>query len=141
MDLKHFLEYAERGVHALESAIFGSTGDFESPFEVAVARELKKMGWDVHPQVGVSSYRIDLGVVHPDQSGEYLAGIECDGAMYHSSAIARERDKIRQSVLEGLGWTLFRIWSTDWWTNKIGAIKRGRSFCTTFEASDKNRRS
>ena len=124
MDLKHFLEYAERGAHALESAIFGSTGDFESPFEVAVARELKKRDWDVHPQVGVSSYRIDLGVVHPDRPGEYLAGIECDGAMYHSSAIARERDKIRQSVLEGLGWTLFRIWSTDWWTNKAGAIER-----------------
>jgi hypothetical protein len=63
-----------------------------------------------------------LGVVHPDKPGVYLAGIECDGAMYHSSATARERDKIRQSVLEGLGWTLFRVWSTDWWTHRAKAL-------------------
>lgn len=88
--------------------------DFESPFETAVARALRQKNWQVHPQVGVSKYRIDLGIVHPDESGRYLAGIECDGAMYLSSAVARGRDKIRQQVLEGLGWTLFRIWSTDW---------------------------
>lgn len=122
-DLKHFLEYAERGPSALASAVFGSIGDFESPFETAVARALRNKGWDVHPQVGVSAYRIDLGVVHPDIPGIYLAGVECDGAMYHSSAFARERDKIRQSVLEGLGWTLFRVWSTDWWTNKAKALE------------------
>ncbi len=81
-------------------------------------------GWQVHPQVGVSAYQIDLGIVHPDQSGRYLAGIECDGAIYHSSTFARERDKIRQQVLEGLGWTLFRVWSTDWWTNKAGALEK-----------------
>ena len=123
-DLKHFLEYAEKGVFAIKSAILGSVGDFESPFEVAVARELKMKNWRVQPQIGVSTYRIDLGVVHPDQSGRYLAGIECDGAMYHSSATARERDKIRQSMLEGLGWTLFRIWSTDWWTHKEKALEK-----------------
>lgn len=121
-DLKHFLEYAERGAPALAEAVHGSRGDFESPFEVAVARALQDRGWVVHPQVGVSAYRIDMGVVHPDKSGLYLAGIECDGAMYHSTAYARERDKIRQSVLEGLGWTLFRVWSTDWWTNRAKAL-------------------
>lgn len=123
-DLKHFLEYAERGASALGAAIHGSMGDFESPFEVAVARALQEKGWTVHPQIGVSAYRIDMGIVHPDKPGLYLAGIECDGAMYHSSAYARERDKIRQGVLEGLGWTLFRVWSTDWWTNKTKAIEQ-----------------
>ena len=122
-DLKHFLEYAERGASALGAAIHGSMGDFESPFEVAVARALQEKGWTVHPQIGVSAYRIDMGIVHPDKPGLYLAGIECDGAMYHSSAYARERDKIRQGVLEGLGWTLFRVWSTDWWTNKHKALQ------------------
>jgi very-short-patch-repair endonuclease len=121
-DLKHFLKYAEHGQSALGSAVYGSIGDFESPFESAVARALRDKGWNIHPQVGVSAYRIDLGVVHPDMPGVYLAGIECDGAMYHSSACARERDKIRQSVLEGLGWTLFRVWSTDWWTNRTKAL-------------------
>jgi very-short-patch-repair endonuclease len=121
-DLKHFLEYAERGPSALGAAVHGPIGDFESPFESAVARALRDKGWNVHPQVGVSAYRIDLGVVHPDKPGVYLAGVECDGAMYHSSAFARERDKIRQAVLAGLGWTLFRVWSTDWWTHRAKAL-------------------
>ena len=122
-DLKHFLEFAERGPAALGAAVHGSIGDFESPFETAVARALRDKGWRVHPQVGVSAYRIDLGIVHPDAPGAYLAGVECDGAMYHSSAFARERDKIRQAVLEGLGWTLFRVWSTDWWTHRAKALE------------------
>ena len=138
-DLKHFLEYAENGKSALGSAVFGSVGDFESPFEAAVARELRMKGWQVHPQVGVSAYRIDLGIVHPDQSGRYLAGIECDGAMYHSSAFARERDKIRQQVLEGLGWTLFRVWSTDWWTNKVGALEKVHSALRRHLEDDRRR--
>lgn len=123
-DLKYFLEYAERGSAALGEIVHGSLGDFESPFETAVARALCDKGWEVQPQIGVSAYRIDLGIVHPDVPGVYLAGVECDGAMYHSSAVAKERDKIRQSVLEKLGWTLFRVWSTDWWINKAVEIEK-----------------
>ena len=123
-DLKLFLEFAEKGLSVLGNVVQGYADDFESPFEVAVARELRMKGWQIHPQVGVSAYRIDLGIVRPDAPGRYLAGIECDGAMYHSSAFARERDKIRQAVLENLGWTIVRIWSTDWWTNKEGALKK-----------------
>lgn len=67
------------------------------------------------PQVGVSRYRIDLGVVHPQKPGAFLAGIECDGATYHRSATARDRDKLREEVLRGLGWSILRIWSPDWW--------------------------
>ena len=135
-DLKHFLEYAEQGAPALGAAIYGSQGDFESPFEVAVARALRAKGWIVHTQIGVSAYRVDLGIVHPDFPGVYLAGVECDGAMYHSSAFARERDKIRQSVLEGLGWTLFRVWSTDWWTNSPKALEKlDRALSTCLEAA------
>ena len=122
IDLKHFLEYAERGPSVLGAAVYGSIGNFDSPFESAVARELRGKGWTVQPQIGVSAYRIDLGVVHPDFPGRYLAGIECDGAMYHSSAFARERDKIRQAVLEELGWKILRLWSTDWWTHKAKAL-------------------
>ena len=123
-DLKHFLEYAERGPVALAASVQGSLGDFESPFEMAVSRALQEKGWSVHPQIGVSAFRIDLGIVHPDAPGIYLAGVECDGAMYHSAAVARERDRIRQAVLEGLGWTLFRVWSTEWWINGPGALEK-----------------
>ena len=122
IDLKHFLEFAERGPTALAAAVHGPRGDYDSPFEIAVARGLRDRGWSVHPQVGVSAYRIDLGIVHPELPGVYLAGVECDGAMYHSSANARERDKIRQTILEGLGWSLFRVWSTDWWANPAKAL-------------------
>jgi very-short-patch-repair endonuclease len=139
-DLKHFLEYAERGASALGAAVHGSLGDFESPFEVAVARGLQQKGWTVHPQVGVSAYRIDLGVVHPDIPGIYLSGVECDGAMYHSSAYARERDKIRQQVLEGLGWHMVRVWSTNWWVNQKYEIDLLHTKLTERLADDRKRR-
>ena len=139
-DLKHFLEYAERGPAALGGAVHGSQGDFESPFEAAVARALRDKDWTVHPQVGVSAYRIDLGIVHPDAPGTYLAGVECDGAMYHSSAFARERDKIRQEVLEGLGWTLFRVWSTDWWTHKAKALESLHNSLVDLLRADRKKR-
>ena len=139
-DLKNFLEYAERGQSALGAAVYGSIGDFESPFESAVARALRDKGWDIHPQVGVSAYRIDLGIVHPDAPGIYLAGVECDGAMYHSSAFARERDKIRQSVLEGLGWTLFRVWSTDWWIHRAKALDTLHEALNTHLETDRRKR-
>lgn len=123
-DLKHFLEFAERGPRALAEAVRGSVGEHESPFEHAVARALTARGWQVHPQVGVSSFRIDLGVVDPDAPGRYLAGIECDGATYHRSATARDRDKLREQVLRGLGWEIARIWSTDWWHDHAGALDK-----------------
>jgi very-short-patch-repair endonuclease len=119
-DLKHFLEFAQRGPRALAEAVTGSVGGFDSPFEEAVAAALTSRGWQVHTQVGVSAFRIDLGVVDPDAPGRYLAGVECDGATYHRSATARDRDKLREHVLRGLGWEILRIWSTDWWINAVG---------------------
>ena len=123
-DLKHFLEFAERGARALDEAVHGSVGSFDSPFEEAVARALAEKGWTLHPQVGVSRFRIDLGVVDPDAPGRYLAGIECDGATYHRSATARDRDKIRESVLRGLGWEILRLWSTDYWLDPVGTLDK-----------------
>jgi very-short-patch-repair endonuclease len=78
----------------------------------------------VMPQVGVSGYFIDLAVVDPERPGTYLLGIECDGATYHSSKAARDRDRLRQQVLERLGWKLYRIWSTDWFTNSTAEVEK-----------------
>lgn len=116
-DFKAFLDYAERGAIALPAADEGSLGPAESPFEESVVDALEAKGWEVRTQIGVSGFRIDLGVVHPKRSGAFIAGIECDGAQYHSSATARDRDKVRQAVLEGLGWKILRIWSTSWFRN------------------------
>ena len=123
-DLKTFLDYAERGATALPAADEGSLGPAESPFEEAVAERLRAMGWEVRTQIGVSGFRIDLGIVNPDRAGAYLAGVECDGATYHSSATARDRDKVRQAVLEGLGWSILRIWSTDWFRDRAAVASR-----------------
>lgn len=122
--LKMFLDYAKRGAIALPAQDEGSQGRAESPFEEAVATALELRGWQVVPQIGVSGFRIDLGIRHPDRAGLYLAGVECDGATYHRSATARDRDKVREQVLRGLGWNILRVWSTDWWFNAGEAIER-----------------
>uniref|UniRef100_B8HN08 RAP domain-containing protein n=1 Tax=Cyanothece sp. (strain PCC 7425 / ATCC 29141) TaxID=395961 RepID=B8HN08_CYAP4 len=112
--LKEYLEYAQ--TQRLQTALL--TGkEPDSDFEVFVAERLRQRGYQVVPQVGVSGYFIDLAVVDPQRSGTYLLGIECDGATYHSSKSARDRDRLRQQVLERLGWKLYRIWSTDWFMN------------------------
>jgi len=124
-DLRYFLDYAERGPRALVAAAApGQTDDFESEFERLVAEQLRKLGYDVHCQIGCSGYRIDLAIVDPTAPGRYMLGIECDGATYHRAATARDRDKLRQLVLEGLGWKLHRIWSTDWWHDPDGEMAK-----------------
>lgn len=116
-DLKHYLEFALKGPRALVAQSLPTGREPDSPFETQVIKVLRERGWVVHPQVGCSGYRIDMGVVDPRAPGRYLLGIECDGRAYHAGATARDRDRLRQVVLEGLGWRLHRIWSTDWWIN------------------------
>jgi len=118
--LARYLDYAERGVPALALDLQDSQGDAESPFEEEVLRSLQAMGYDVTPQVGVAGYRIDIGVRHPSEPGRFVLGVECDGAAYHSSKDARSRDRLRQQVLEGLGWRVHRIWSTAWYADRHG---------------------
>ncbi|MGI6595508.1 MAG: DUF3320 domain-containing protein [Candidatus Ratteibacteria bacterium] len=117
--LKQYLDYAEHGKKILFQDInLPAKMDFsESPFEEAVYNILIRAGIKTHQQVGCSGYRIDLAVVDKENPGRYLLGIECDGASYHSCATARDRDRLRQQILEGLGWHIYRIWSTDWYKN------------------------
>jgi very-short-patch-repair endonuclease len=119
--LKEYLEYAQ--TQRLQIAVV--TGrEPDSDFEIFVAERLRQQGYEVVPQVGVSGYFIDLAVVDPQRLGTYLLGIECDGATYHSSKAARDRDRLRQQVLERLGWRLYRIWSTDWFTNSTAETEK-----------------
>jgi very-short-patch-repair endonuclease len=124
IDFKHFLEFAKNGPRAIAEAFAPTGRDTESPFEDAVKRALETKHWVVHPQVGVSYFRVDFGIVHPDKPGVYLAGIEADGAQFHRSATARDRDKLRQSALENLGWRILRIWSTEWWLDSTAALEK-----------------
>ena len=108
---KTFLKFAETGILTAPAE---SVGKEMSPFEEAVRRSVEALGYEVHPQVGVAGFFVDLGVVDPEKPGRYILGIECDGAAYHSSRSARDRDRLRQAVLEDHGWIIHRIWSTDW---------------------------
>jgi len=85
-----------------------------SVLEEGVASALRARGWTVHTQVDVGPYWIDLGVVHPTIPYRYLAGIECDGAEFHSDETSQKRDRIRQRAIEALGWKILRVRSTDW---------------------------
>ncbi|MBL8748030.1 MAG: DUF3320 domain-containing protein [Planctomycetes bacterium] len=123
--LRAFLDYAQRGPDALVAATtMDPSRGVESPFEANVCTALRARGHEVHTQVGCSGYRIDLAVVDPGAPGRYLLGIECDGAAYHSAATARDRDRLRAAVLQGLGWRLHRVWSTDYWQDPGGELER-----------------
>lgn len=106
-----FLHFARTG----QLTMAETTGrDFDSVFEEQVAKALQGLGYQVHRQVGLAGFFIDLAVADADRPGRYLLGIECDGASYHDARSARDRDRLRQSVLESHGWTIHRVWSTDW---------------------------
>jgi hypothetical protein len=119
--LKRFLEFAKNG-RLDESAPTGD--DADSPFEEDVAKVIRGCGFLADSQVGSAGFRIDIGVRHPDKPGSYILAVECDGATYHSALWARERDRLRQDVLERLGWRFHRIWSTDWFYNRRAEIER-----------------
>ncbi|MBM4281149.1 MAG: DUF4011 domain-containing protein [Deltaproteobacteria bacterium] len=123
--LKSFLRYAKQGVIGLLAASHApGAPDFGSPFEREVHDVLVAAGYRVHSQVGCSGYRIDLAVVDPTRPGAYLLAIEADGATYHGTRAARARDRLRQQVLESLGWRFHRVWSTDWWHDRQGETAR-----------------
>ncbi|MGW6984062.1 DUF4011 domain-containing protein [Streptomyces sp. NPDC054932] len=122
-----YLRYARSGPAVLSHGPVDVDAQPESPFEESVLAVLRGWGHDVQPQVGVAGYRIDLGIRHPDFPGRYALGVECDGAMYHSSKAARDRDRLREGVLRGLGWELHRIWGTDWYRDRAGAEARLRA--------------
>ena len=121
--LKRFLDFAKSGVLE-ESAPTGEAPD--TPFEEDVADVIASFGFRADAQVGSAGFRIDLGVRHPERPGTYILAVECDGATYHSALWARERDRLRQDVLEHLGWRFHRIWSTDWFYNRRTEIERLR---------------
>jgi len=136
--VRQFLEYAEHGSLALSSVPEKTSSVFvyESPFEQQVTNEIMALGWSVDTQVGVQRFRVDIGVRHPEYAGKYLAGIECDGATYHSHETARDRDIGRQQVLERLGWRIFRIWSTDWFRDKELVLQKVNEFLTSLLHGD-----
>lgn len=122
-----YLDYAERGSQTL-AVPYSSTGlDPESPFEESVLATIRGWGYTVEPQVGAAGFRIDIGVRHPAYPGMFAIGIECDGYQYHSAPAARDRDRLRDQILTGLGWRLHRIWGTAWYRDRTTEEARLRA--------------
>jgi very-short-patch-repair endonuclease len=124
-----------RGVHALKSFLaFAETGrlataaapgrEENSILAEAVKRSVESLGHEVHVQVGLAGFFVDLAVVDRENKGRYALGIECDGTSYHSSRSARDRDRLRQSVLQDHGWILHRVWSADWFQQPVEQLRR-----------------
>jgi len=118
--LRAFLDYCEKG-HLHQNIITHKAPD--SDFEIAVMDALAQYGYQCEPQVGVNGFFIDIAVKNPHREGHFLLGIECDGATYHSAKSVRDRDRLRQEILENLGWEMYRIWSTDWFNNPDAALQ------------------
>lgn len=124
--LGRYIQYAESGGTNLGRE--GAVEDAEiNDFEADIAEALANEGFDLIPQYGVSSYRIDFAVRHPHEPGRFVLAVECDGATYHGSPTARDRDRLRQQHLEALGWRFHRIWSTDWFYNRSEEIERAKA--------------
>jgi len=120
--LRDFLLYAEHG--RMDRTLSQEAADTDSPLERDVYLQLTLRGIQLKPQVGEAGYRIDFGVIDDAVPGRYVCGIECDGVAYHASETARDRDRLRQQVLEARGWTILRLWSTDWFKDRQGQIER-----------------
>ena len=119
--LRQYLEFAAAGGSELGATVSDVS---LNPFELDVRHRLEDKGIPVTPQYGVAGYRIDFACAHPDQPGRMVLAIEADGASYHSAHTARERDRLRQQVLEDKGWRFHRIWSTDWFRNRDAEVNR-----------------
>ena len=117
--LKSFLYYAQHGKFDSDKKEIEYT---PQPFEEIVAEGLREQGYTVREKVGSAGFYIDLAVVNTDHPGRYLLGINCDGRTYHNAKSARDRDRLRNTVLESMGWNLFHVWSTDWFRNPKGEL-------------------
>ena len=119
--LKAFLEFAQTRRLTIPDAV---DDEETSAFEDAVASVLEHNGFIVRRRVGYAGFRVDLAVVDPSEPGRYLLGIECDGRKYCEARVARDRDRLRQQMLEQLGWSIHRVWSTDWYRDHAETIAR-----------------
>lgn len=123
--LRGYLEFARAG-----ELVVGDGRVVAEPLMSHVADDLaevlRRWGYTVDRNVGNGALRLDIGIRHPARNGEYLIGVECDGEGYSSTWVTRDRDRLRDQVLAGLGWRLHRVWSTAWFRDRAVEERRLR---------------
>ena len=115
--LRAYIDYAEKGYTAIEAdgAVTSAAAAVRNDaFSAHLAWVLESAGYKVERAVGCSDCRIDVAVCHPTQEGRYVLGVMTDGAAYAAQQTCRDRDSLQASVLRGMGWRLYRVWSADW---------------------------
>lgn len=113
--LRSYIEFAMNGEASLASAHRSGRPD---DFADSIAQYIREHGYKVKQYVGCSGYKIDIAVQHPsDTVDQFVAGIECDGFSYVAARTARDRDRLRSTVLKNMGWNLYRVWSAEWYKN------------------------
>ncbi|MFJ4633408.1 AAA domain-containing protein [Streptomyces sp. NPDC088847] len=121
--LRAFLEYCSHGGDLQRTGTARTDWNLNG-FEQQVLATLEAANIPVTPQWGVSGYRIDFALGHPERPGQMILAVETDGERYHSAPSARDRDRLRQAHLERLGWRFHRIWAADWFTNPHTELDR-----------------
>ncbi len=112
-DLKHYLEFAHRNQkYGSDQRNLLRTN--HSIIEKQIIEKLENKGWMVHSNIGCSSYKINIAIVHPKKTGEYLLAVELDNPNYSNIPTVRDRDRLRETILNGLGWKIQKIWAFDW---------------------------
>lgn len=122
--LKEYIEYAMKGSSVLRPYKNPNALYDTDEFCNGICKFLENKGYSVKQYVGSSEYKIDIAVEHPNYPGCYVAGIECDGNSYLMARTTRDREHLRKSILEQMGWKMYRVWSTEWINNKVGEQKR-----------------
>ncbi len=123
--LKGFLEFAERGKLAV-TAHSTTKNTSDSTVTECIAKAIKELGYGVKCNIGSSEFKVDIGIIDPDNEKEYLLGILLDGENTLHSSTAQDRFILQPSVLNGLGWNILRVWTLDWFDDKdrvLGNIK------------------
>ena len=122
--LKRFLEFAKNGRIAVSTNQVAQERGLDLADDIA--KEIRKMGYEVDTHVGRSNFKVDVAVINPDNPDSYLLGILCDGRNYYETKTERDREITQPNVLRGLGWNLLKIWSVDWFINRDKDLERIR---------------
>jgi hypothetical protein len=108
-----FLEFAERGRNVLAQRAESST-KHEDYLVKEIAYAVEEMGYKVKCNIGCSEFKMDIGIINPEDQDTYLLGIMLDGQNCRDASTARDRFVLQPGVLSGLGWSIMRIWTLDW---------------------------